>query len=218
MLRAALLALTLPLLAACGADDIYAPMEEVSRHAYVAPGPAKLTLLTAINNRSGAGGHSALMVSGSQRVIFDPAGTWWHPNAPERGDVLYGIDPTMLEFYLDYHARPTYHMVIQEIPVDAATAERALQMVQSHGPAGKATCGQSVSGILRELGFSTVGRSWYPDRIMKDFATVPGVIQHKLFDDTVDPHSPERRAVEFDADGNVIQPGATRITDTGFER
>lgn len=208
MLRAAILATLLPLLAACsGADNVYTPMEEVRRHAYSAPGPATLTLMTAINNRSGAGGHSALMVSGSQRVIFDPAGTWWHPHAPERGDVLFGIDPTMLEFYVDYHARPTYHMVLQEIEVPAEIAEQALALVQAHGPAGKATCGRSVSGLLRELGFTQVGRSWYPANIMRDFASVAGVSERKVFDDTVDAHSPERRAPQFDADGNVIQRG-----------
>ncbi|WP_298436857.1 hypothetical protein [uncultured Jannaschia sp.] len=207
MLRACLTALMLPLLAACGADNIYAPLEEVAARAYVEPGPAKLTLLTAINNRSGSGGHSALMVSGSQRVIFDPAGTWWHPTAPERGDVKFGVTPAIYDIYLDYHARPEYHMVMQEITVSPEMAERALQIVQAHGPASKATCGQSVSGILRELGFSQVRQSWYPDRIMDDFAKVPGVTERKLFDDTDDPHSPGRPPVTFDADGNVIQAG-----------
>lgn len=206
MIRVLLLALLLPVLAACGADNVYAPMTEVSSRAYRDAGPAKITLMTAINNRSGSGGHSALLISGSQRVIFDPAGTWHHPTVPERGDVLFGMTPTMLEFYLDYHARPTYHMVLQEITVSPEVAERALQIVQAHGPASKATCGQSVSGILQQLGYTQVKRRWYPDKIMRDFASVPGVTERKIFDDTEDPHSPERR-VDFDADGNVIQPG-----------
>lgn len=191
MLRALALTLGLSLLAGCGADSIYAPVAEVSARAHVEPGPARLTLMTAINNRSGEGGHSALMVSGSQRVLFDPAGTWRHPTAPERGDVIYGITPTMLEFYTDYHARPTYHVVVQEVVVPAETAERALALVEAHGPASKATCGMSVSGILRELGFSQVDRSWFPARIMRDFAEVPGVVEHKIFDDTEDAHSPD---------------------------
>lgn len=204
MFRALALIVLLPLLAACGADNIYAPLSEVQDRAYRAEGPTTLTLMTAINNRSGAGGHSALMVSGSQRVIFDPAGTWRHPTVPERGDVLYGITPTMLEFYVDYHARPTYHFVSQEITVPAELAERALQLVQAHGPASKATCGQSVSGLLRELGYTQVNRRWYPDRIMRDFADVPGVRRTERFDDTVDPHSPGA-------------PTITRINDDGFE-
>ncbi|TFL20284.1 hypothetical protein DR046_00270 [Jannaschia formosa] len=199
------LALALPVLAGCGADNVYAPLEEVQARAWAEPGPPKLTLLTAINNRSGAGGHSALMVSGSERVIFDPAGTWRHPTAPERGDVLHGITPTMLEFYTDYHARPTYHMVVQEVVVSPEMAEQALALVKAHGPAGKATCGIAISGILQELGFASVGRSWYPDRVMRDFAELPGVTESKIFDDTVDESSPDR-------------PRVARVTDDGFER
>lgn len=204
MLRLAVLALMLPLLAACGADNVYAPMSEVERRAWQEPGPKTLTLLTAINNRSGAGGHSALLVSGSQRVIFDPAGTWRHPTAPERGDVIFGVTPTIYDFYIDYHARPTYHVVAQQITVSPATAERALQLVQAHGPANKATCGQSVSGILRELGFTQVRRAWYPHRIMRDFDSVPGVVRTEIYDDTVDAHSPERPGIRAINDDGIV--------------
>jgi len=204
MIRAFVLALLLPLLAACGAEAVYAPIEEVNRRAYQAPGPATITLMTAINNRSGAGGHSALMISGSQRVIFDPAGTWWHPTAPERGDVIFGITPTILEFFIDYHARPTYHMVLQEVEVTPAMAERVIQLVQAHGPANKATCGQSVTGILQEAGFSSIRRSWYPERIMRNFAELPGVTESKVFDDTVDAHSPERPGVRAVTDDGIV--------------
>ncbi|CUH40338.1 hypothetical protein JSE7799_03070 [Jannaschia seosinensis] len=186
MLRAALLALVLPILAGCGADAVWTPMEEVQARAFRAEGPPSLTLMTAINNRDGSGGHSALMVSGDQRVIFDPAGTWWHPNAPERGDVIYGVTPVMLDFYVDYHARPTYRMVLQEIPVTPEIAARALRLVEAHGPANKATCGRAVSGILRDLGFDAVDRSWYPQRIMRDVADLPGVTERVVRDDTED--------------------------------
>lgn len=204
MLRALALTLLLPVLAACGADNVYAPLTEVQSRAYREPGPTTLTLITAINNRSGSGGHSALVVSGSQRVIFDPAGTWHHPTAPERGDVIFGITPTMYDFYIDYHARPTYHVVSQEITVSPETAERALQLVQAHGPASKATCGQSVSGILRELGFTQVGRSWFPDRIMRDFASVPGVVQTEIYDDTEDAHSPGKPGIRAVNDDGIV--------------
>ena len=67
-----LLALLLPL-AACGAKSIIAPEAEVQRAIYRDDSPPSLTLYTMINNRNGEGGHSALMVNGSQRVLFDPA-------------------------------------------------------------------------------------------------------------------------------------------------
>lgn len=207
LMRAAAFVVALSALAACGVDNTYAPLEEVSARAYRASGPAKLTLMTAVSTRSGAGGHSALMISGSQRVIFDPAGTWWHPTAPERGDVIYGITPTMLEFYQDYHARPTYDLVVQEITVPAEVAEQALALVEAHGPASKATCGQSVSGILRELGYTDVKQSWFPDRIMQDFRKVPGVSETTISDDTVDEHSPERKGVVRVLDDGIVREG-----------
>lgn len=177
------------LLAACGAEPKWADDAAVSKARYAHGGPPTLTLFTAINNRSNQGAHSALMVSGSERVLFDPAGTWWHPTVPERNDVLYGMTPTMLDFYIDYHARVTFHIVIQEIEVTPEVAERALALVKAHGPASNATCGISVSGILRDLGFSDVGRSYFPARIMADFATLPGVKERKVFDDSPDSNS-----------------------------
>lgn len=190
VLRSLAAALVLPFLAACGADNVYAPPAEVAARAYASPDAPKLTLLTAINNRSGEGGHSALMVSGSQRVIFDPAGTWYNPAAPERGDVIFGITPKILEFYIDYHARPTYHMVVQELTVTPELAARALALVEANGPAPKATCGRAVSGILRDLGYTQVGRSWYPGSIMRDFQKLPGVVRSEVYDDTDDVTTP----------------------------
>ena len=144
------------------------------------------------------------MVSGSQRVIFDPAGTWHHPTAPERGDVIFGMTPTMMDFYIDYHARPSHRMIVQQIVVPPAMAERALQLVQEHGPANKATCARSVSSILRELGFTQVRHAWFPDRVMRDFAKVPGVVETVVRDDTEDESSPERPGVMVIGDGTVI--------------
>jgi hypothetical protein len=58
-----------------------------------------------LRSETGTGAHSALVVDdGTQRLLFDPAGGWFHPAAPERNDVLYG-------FYLQWHARETHHVV-----------------------------------------------------------------------------------------------------------
>lgn len=181
---AALFALT-----ACTAEPRWAEDGAVAQARYVHDGPPSLTLITAINNRSGSGGHSALLVNGSEQVIFDPAGTWWHPTVPERNDVLHGITPLMYDFYLDYHARVTFHVVLQEVSVTPEVAERALALVKANGAASKATCGITVSRILRELGFDEVRASYFPDRIMRDFATVPGVSERKIFDDSPDSNS-----------------------------
>lgn len=184
-----LAALALVALAACSAEPKWADDTAVAKARYVHGGPPTLTLITAINNRSGEGGHTALLVNGSERVIFDPAGTWWHPTVPERNDVLFGINPTVYDFYLDYHARATYHVVLQEITVSPEVAERALALVKASGAAGKATCAITTSGILQELGFTELRRTYWPDKLMEDFATLPGVRERKIFDDSPDSNS-----------------------------
>jgi hypothetical protein len=113
-------------LAACAAsrpDD--ASLERVSAARYVPTGGPKLTLITVVNNRSGSGGHTALMVSGSEQVIFDPAGSFQHPDIPKRQDVIYGVTPGWFAAYKSAHARNTYHVVTQEVVVTLAQAETA---------------------------------------------------------------------------------------------
>lgn len=153
-----------------------APIETVQQAAYRHNGPPALTLYTMINNRSGSGAHSSLMVNGSQRVIFDPAGTVRFSSVPERGDVLYGITPAIKDAYASAHARETYHVIIQRLEVSPEVAERALQLVQARGSVPSAQCALSTSGILRQLpGFQSVGSSWFPERLKDDFAELSGV-------------------------------------------
>lgn len=163
---------------------MWAPEEQVRAAAYAAEGPPAITLFTAVNNRSGAGGHSALMINASQRVIFDPAGTWWHRTVPERHDVLYGITPTMLDFYIDYHARETYRVVAQTVQVSPRVAELALARVQQNGSVPSALCGNAVSGVLQDIpGFESVRGSLFPGRIMASFGDLPGVVTRVYRDD-----------------------------------
>jgi len=69
-------------LAACG----------VTREEVLAP-QSRLTLLTMKNTGSGNGAHTGLMINASQRVLWDPAGTFGHASIPERNDVHFGITP-----------------------------------------------------------------------------------------------------------------------------
>ena len=136
-----------------------------------------------INNRNGEGGHSALMVNGSQRVLFDPAGSWHQPTVPERNDVLFGMTPLMERYYRDYHARETFHLVIQTIPVSPAVAEQALRDVQAYGAVPQAFCANSTSKILRGLpGFDGLKGTMFPVQLMKRFADYPGVVTTTQYD------------------------------------
>ncbi|WP_341799025.1 hypothetical protein [Rhodovulum bhavnagarense] len=190
MLRLFLLVLALPaILAACTAEPVWAPDEAVARATYRSPEPPSITLFTMVSNRSDAGAHSALMINASQRVIFDPAGSWWHRTAPERNDLHYGITPLMLEFYVDYHARETYHVVMQTRQVAPDVAEHALRLVADNGAVGKAMCGRSVSSVLRQVpGFESIPVTFNPKGIMRAFSRLDGVETRKIRDDDPDDH------------------------------
>lgn len=183
------------LLAACTAEPTWAPDDAVSRATYRHDAPPSITLVTMINNRSKEGAHSALLINAGQRVIFDPAGTWWHRNAPERNDLHYGMQPILLDFYIDYHARETFHVVMQRKVVSPEVAERALRLAQGYGAVPKARCGRATSAILRQLpGFENVQQSLFPGRIMNSFAELPGVETTRYFDDDSDDNGSVLRA------------------------
>ncbi len=178
-MRRVLTALAVPLfLASCGAESVWAPDEAVSRARFVTGEEPSITLFTVVRKRGGEGEHSGIMIDGSQRVLFDPAGTWHHSTVPERNDLFYGITPRMKAFYIDYHARETYDVIEQRVPVSAAVAELAIRRAEEYGAVNKAFCGNSVSSILRDLpGFESISHSFFPSKIMKEFAELPGVTQ-----------------------------------------
>lgn len=184
-MRRFILALLLPLTLAACAEPVWAPEEEVQRARYRHTDPPSLTLITVISNRNGSGAHSALLVNGSQRVIFDPAGSWHHPKLPERNDVFFGMTPSALDFYIDYHARETFHVVSQEVPVSPEVAEIALARVQNYGAVGKAFCSNATTDVLRSIpGFQDVPQSFNPKRAMEAFAKKPGVKRSVVYDDS----------------------------------
>jgi hypothetical protein len=163
-------------LAACGAKSVWAPDDVVARAAHVHDGPSRLTLFTMKNVDTGYGAHTSLMINASQRVIFDPAGSLVHPEIPERNDVLFGITPRVEEFYISYHARTTYYVTIQAVDVPAGTSEQALRLALAYGPVPRSFCTNATSRILSQLpGFEVVNVTFLPDRLLNQFAKLPGV-------------------------------------------
>ena len=132
-------------LVACGAEPIWAPDETVAAARYEHSGPTSVTLYTVLSTRSGAGAHVGLLINGSERVLFDPAGTWRHPRLPERNDVHFGITPKMVDFYIDYHARETYDVVEQTIEVSPEVAAMIMQRAMAYGAVPKANCTIALS-------------------------------------------------------------------------
>lgn len=171
-----MLGLPLAGLAACSAEPVWAPENQVTRAFTPQVGPASLTLYTMKNNGSGNGAHSGLMINASQRVLWDPAGTFAADALPERNDVIYGVTPFVEDLYASFHARTTYHVIAQKILVPQSTAEQALRAVQSYGAVPKANCSRATSIILQRLpGFESIGRTYFPNNLFDDFAELPGV-------------------------------------------
>ena len=174
-------------LSGCGAEPTWAPEEAVRAARFVSDEPPSITLYTVINVRSGAGAHSGILINGSERVMFDPAGTWKHPRLPERNDVHFGMSDRMILFYIDYHARETFYVIEQKLLVSAGTAELVMQRAKAYGAVPKAMCTQSASSILRGVpGFEGLPQTFYPKVLSEAFATLPGVTTRKITDDDAD--------------------------------
>ena len=187
MLRAVLALLALLTLAACGAEPKWATDEQLAAARYVHDGPPSITLFTVLNNRSNAGAHSGLMINGTERIMFDPAGTWNHPRIPERNDVHFGITPRIVDFYIDYHARETFRVVEQTVIVSPGVAELVAQRAKAYGAVPKAQCTTSISSILRDVpGFGSLPRTPFPKKLMDAFGELPGVTTRVIRDEDAD--------------------------------
>ena len=77
----------------------------------------------------------------------------------------------------------THHVVNQKIYVSDEVAEKALQLALAAGPSFDAQCTLNISGLLLQLeGFESLKRTYFPAKLMKDFAKLPGVQTTKVFD------------------------------------
>jgi len=181
-LGASLLAVTI--LAGC-ADQPQpnATAETLAAVSYREPGPSTLTLYTMVNNRSGQGGHTSLMINASERVIFDPAGSFYADVVPERDDVLYGITPGVEKAYRGGHARSTFHVVIQTLEVTPEQAQTAYQLAITNGPVPGVFCAKSTAALLAEIpGFENIDQTFYPVKLSESFGALPGVVTDTYYE------------------------------------
>ena len=154
---------------------------------YFAEPPRSITLFTVVSVRNGSGAHSGLLVNASEQVMFDPAGSFTHPRVPERNDVLYGMNPRMVAFYIDYHARETYNVIEQTVFVSPDVAELIKQRVEAYGSVSQAHCADSISTILKGVpGFEQISPTWFPKKLSAEFDTLAGVQRKFITDQTAD--------------------------------
>lgn len=171
------------LLSACGAKHVWDSDEAVRAARFVSSEPPSITLFTVIGIPRGEGGHSALMINGSQRVIFDPAGSWNHPYIPERNDVLYGITDNFKNFYIDYHARETYWVGEDTVFVSREVADLAIRRAEAYGPVNQSFCAVATGRVLSGVpGFEASPTGFSPNKLRSWFLTLPGVQSKRHMD------------------------------------
>lgn len=174
-------------LASCAAESIIAPPEAIEAARFVSDDPASITLYTVINNRTGAGAHTGLLINASEQVMFDPAGSFNHPKVPERNDVLYGITPRLVNFYIDYHARETFRVIEQKVLVSPEVAELVKQRAEAYGAVPKGQCARSTTAILAGVpGFESVGSTWFPKKLSERFGKLAGATTRTITDEDAD--------------------------------
>ena len=189
MLRAGLYCLFLALLSACGgpAEPVWAPETEIQKYTYRHNGPPAITLYTVVNKRSGSGAHSGLLINGNERILFDPAGSFKLPFAPERNDVHFGMTDRAVAVYIDYHARETHDVIEQRLVVSPEQAALAARLVKSYGAVPKAQCSLSITRILSQIpGFETISTGYFPKRARAGFGRLPDVRERVISDDDAD--------------------------------
>jgi hypothetical protein len=190
--RVTCLIASLWLLAGCAgpAEPKWASDADVARARYVHDAPPSITLITVISNSTGSGAHSALLINADERIIFDPAGTWYHPHLPERNDVHYGMSDPVFDFYIDYHTRVTYHTIVQTVQVSPEVARQAKILAQAYGAVPKAQCAISVGRILDGVpGFEDAPNGYSPKALTKYFDGLPGVTRREFRDFDSDDNS-----------------------------
>lgn len=133
--------------------EVYRPAdpEEIARARYVSPEPPSVTLFSMVDVASGRSAHSALLINGSQQVLYDPAGTFTHPDLPRAGDIHYGMTPRFVDYYERYHARFSHFVEVQKVEVDRATADAVLARAEAEGKTLKMLCAGSVTGALQGI-------------------------------------------------------------------
>jgi len=173
---AVLLGLSLTLSACANPNAGTAPAEEIAASRFANPEPAYVSLLTMVNTNSEFGEHAALLINGSQQIIYDPAGSFRHSQLPRRDDVVYGITPRYAEYYNSYHARFGYYVKVQKLEITREEADAMIAAAIARGSVPKLFCATAISDVLNDFPqFADIRPTFFPGAIMKRVANIPGI-------------------------------------------
>ena len=177
------LLIVLGMVSAC-AEHIVSDPATVAAVRYKSDEPPYVELVTMVKKSTGKGAHSALIINASERVIFDPAGTFQHEELAEVEDVHHGATDRLVSYYQRYHARFSHFVHVQRVYLDPQTAERLLRRAQSNGAVGKMFCSNETAQVLKTVPqFSNFRTSMFPELLRVDMAKVPNVIDSYVYED-----------------------------------
>jgi len=163
-------------IAGCAGNSGTAPAEEISAAQYSNPEPSSVSLITMVNSNSDFGEHSALLINGSEQIIYDPAGSFRHSELPRRDDIVYGITPRFASYYNSYHARFGYYVKVQTLEISREQADEMIAASRARGHVGKLFCANAISSVLNDFPqFSDFPVTFFPGAIMKRMARIEAV-------------------------------------------
>ncbi|MGR3722659.1 hypothetical protein [Abyssibius alkaniclasticus] len=175
-------------LSACSINRTTATPAEVSAAAFVNPAPPFVAVLTMMNSKSDFGEHSALVINGSQMVIYDPAGSFQEERVGlvRAEDVIYGVRPEIVDYYNSYHARNGYYVRMQRLDITAEEAEVLIAKAEARGAVPQLVCANATSDILNDLPrFSSINNTYFPGAVMRRFGRIEGVETTDIIEDDI---------------------------------
>ena len=161
----------------------YATDAQLAAVRYVSDEPPSITLITMVNNQTGAGGHSSLLINASEQIMYDPAGNFYLEGLPERNDVLFGMSPRVVQAYRSSQARTAFHVWSQTIEVTPEVAEIAYRAALAQGKAAPAFCANANSQLLQKIpGFESINTTFFPENLAEQFEKLPGAVQDRYYE------------------------------------
>ncbi len=180
-------AATFAALSACTKPEYTrATQSEVRAAYYHSDAPPSISLLNMVNENTDSSEHAGLLINGSQRVLYDPAGDYWVKGRPRKDDIHYGMTDQWVRQYESFHARLGYYVLKQTIYVDQAVADLAIRKAQEKGETYHTQCASSITWVLRQLpGFSSIPQTMFPDHLRNSFARLPNLKVEYFYEDDV---------------------------------
>lgn len=174
-------------LAGCISASDLPPTDQIARQAHVTGDAPSVTLVTMLSEKTGRGEHSALLIDGSERVLYDPAGSFSLPRySHEHRDIHYGVSDQVMEIYNFYHARNTHFVEMLKLNISREMADLLIARANEIGPQPKMFCAQAVSRVLKPVGpFGDIPITFWPGPIHDAFERIPGVVKTELHDGDV---------------------------------